>query len=401
MSPPSDRRAAWRAPLAVALAAALTALTAGCGDPPPGPAAPAPGPAAAPAPPGADPAPAPGAPAEAAPRYVTAAQCGQCHREIYEEWRASYHGQAMSDPLFLDLSKDVNKEECIRCHAPVALREVDFQTPIARTELREDAVSCLTCHQTEGGVAGPHGGLTGPCNPIHDPDQTNPVKMCFGCHNQHDTGNEWLAGPYAPDQPEPRKRPVETCLTCHMPEVERPLVPGGPVRKGRRHTWFGGHDIGQLRKAPLVEAEVTPLAGGGFRFQGFVTNVGAGHNIPTDARHRSFDLYLALWDADGRALLNPLDPNQQARAHLAKYRKNYRGTGLLDTQIPPLARVSGLGDRWKGYLDVPEARAGRGEVWLVYRLTPSDVLTAESLLDLPLELYRARLVARAAFTFGP
>ncbi len=332
--------------------------------------------------------------------FVSAEQCGRCHTEIYAEWKASYHGQAMVDPLFLELSADVNKEECIRCHAPVPIREVDFQTPIARTERREDAISCLSCHQTQGGMAGPFEGLRGACNPIYDPDQRDVVKICFGCHNQHDTGNEWLAGPWSPEAPEPRQKPATTCLDCHMPEVERPLVVGGPVRKGRRHTWPGGHDMTQLRKAATLEVEVTPRPDGGQRVQAFVTNVGAGHYIPTDARHRSFDVYLRLWDAEGRVILDPLDPNQQAQAQLAKYRKNYRGTGLLDTQIPPLARVSGLGELWKGWRDLPPGARGRGEAWLVYRLTPSDVLEPLSLEDGPLVLYRARLVARTAFEYG-
>jgi hypothetical protein len=385
--------------LAAGLAATwlLASLVVGCGkdDAPPAPGA-GPAPAGRPAPSPKDPA----EPSASHENFVTAEQCGRCHVEIYAEWKASYHGQAMVDPLFLDLTADVNKEECIRCHAPVALRDVDFQTPIARAEQREDAVSCLTCHRTDAGMAGPFDGLKGACRPVYDPDQQDVVKLCFGCHNQHDTGNEWLAGPWSPEAPEPRVKPARTCLDCHMPEVERPLVPGGPPRKGRRHTWPGGHDMAQLRKAATIEAEVTALSGGGHRFQAWVTNVGAGHYLPTDARHRSLDVYLALWDAQGNVLLDPLDANQQGRALLAKYRKNYRGTGLVDTQIPPLARVSGLGDRYKGFLDVPEARAGRGELWLVYRLTQSDTLTAASLEDGPLVLYRARLVARAAFTFG-
>jgi hypothetical protein len=375
------------------LAALLLApgVLATCGEPSPPPEPPVP--AAKPAPDGAAPA--------ADERFVTAEQCGRCHTEIYAEWKASYHGRAMDDPLFLDLSADVNKEECIRCHAPVTLREVDFQTPIARTERRDDAISCLSCHATEAGMAGPFEGLTGACRPVYDPDQTNVVKICGGCHNQHDTVNEWLAGPYSPEAPVPRQRQATTCLDCHMPVVERPLVPGGPVRKGRRHTWPGGHDLAQLRKAATLEVEVVPLPGGGHSFRPWVTNVGAGHNMPTDARHRSFDVYVKVWDEDGRVLLDPLDPNQEASAQTAKYRKNYRGTGLVDTQVPPLARVGALSDKWRGRVDLPEARKGRGEAWLVYRLTPSDVLEPESLDDsLPLKLYRARVVVRTPFTFG-
>lgn len=339
------------------------------------------------------------------PAFRTSAECGQCHKAIYAEWKESYHGRAMSDPLFRELSAEVNKEECIRCHAPVNLRDSGFETPVARSDLRDEAISCLSCHQNGAHVSGPNGGMEdAPCRPIQDPDQLDVVKMCFVCHNQHDTGNEWMRGPYSPEAEEPREREVQTCIDCHMPEVERPLVEGGPVRRVRAHTWFGGHSMRMLKRASAIDVEVEALPAGGHRFRVFVTNKGAGHAIPTDARHRSFDTYLLLRDAQGKVILDPTDPQQQDRAHLAKFRKFYRGSGKKDTQIPPLARVSTLGEGL-GYLDVPEATSGRGEAWLVYRLTPRDVLNKASLktgnMDDIDRLWRARVVHRVEFTFGP
>ena len=369
----------------------------GCGGDEPvpasGPATPAPG-TPAPATPGSP------VPAAEGPVFVSAAQCGACHKEIYEEWKASWHGQAMTDPHFLRLSDGLKQEECIRCHAPVPLREMDnWETPIARSDRREDAVSCLSCHQSGGNVAGPHG-LSGPCRPVKDPAQQDVTKVCFACHNQHKTGEEWLAGPYAPDASGPRQVEARTCLDCHMPTVERPLVPGGPVRTGRRHTWPGGHTTEHVERAAKVEVETSPVEGG-TRVRVYVTNVGAGHNIPTDARHRSFDVYVKVVGADGKVVLDPVDPDpaRQAKAQVAKYRLNYRNSNKEDTQIPPLARVSGLGG-WPGYVDVPIS-AGTGEAWLVYRMTPEDVLSAESLTDhAPFQMYVARRVARVPFTFG-
>jgi hypothetical protein len=340
---------------------------------------------------------APGAPAR--PAFESAAECGKCHEEIYAEWKASYHGMAMSDPLFLKLSEDLRQEECVRCHAPVPLREADFETPLARTDRREDAISCLSCHQSGGNVAGPFEGLTGACRPIHDPAQQDVMKICFGCHNQHKTGEEWLAGPYSPEITGTRQVPAKTCLDCHMPPVERPLVKGGVVRKGRRHTWPGGHSMDQLRMAAHLEVE-PKVTDEGVDVVTWVTNKGAGHNIPTDARHRSFDVYVKLWDEAGQLVLDPLDPLQSQSSHVAKYRLNYRNSGLPDTQIAPLARVSGLG-RHPGHVLVKGVKKGRGEAWLVYRLTPEDALVPESVTDPVFHPYRARVVLTVPFTFGP
>ena len=341
------------------------------------------------------------------PAFQSAAECGTCHQEIYAEWKASWHGQAMTDTLFLRLTDGLKQEECIRCHAPVPLRETEnWETPIARTDRREDAVSCLTCHQAGGRVTGPFEGLTGACRPVQDPDQRDPTKMCFACHNQHKTGEEWLAGPYAPDAPAPRRTEAKTCLDCHMPWVDRPLVEGGPVRRGRRHVWVGGHDLEQLKRAVAMDVETEPTEGG-TRVKTFVTNRGAGHNIPTDARHRSFDVYVKVWDAEGRVVLDPLDtdPAKQARTQTAKYRLNYRNSGIPDTQIPPLERVSASPPNVdhptsKGYVDVPGVASGRGEAWLVYRLTPEDALMPESLTDTSFKPYQARRVLSVPFTFG-
>jgi hypothetical protein len=227
--------------------------------------------------------------------------------------------------------------------------------------------------------------------------------MCFGCHNQHKTGDEWEAGPYSPSAPTPREVEAKTCLDCHMPTVERPLVAGGAVRSGRRHTWPGGHVTAQLKQAPLLEAQTEPIdpsdPKAGVRVRTWVTNKGAGHNIPSDARHRSFDVYVKVWDAAGNVVLDPLDPGQQAQSQTAKYRLNYRNSNVPDTQVPPRQRVSAMGT-WKGAIDVKGVESGRGEAWLVYRMTPEDALVPESLTDESFAPYRARRVATASFTFG-
>ncbi len=295
--------------------------------------------------------------------FRTAAQCGACHTEIYAEWKESMHGQAMSDRLFLELAPE-NKEECIRCHAPVPLRDVDFDTPIARLDRREDAVSCLTCHQAGENMAGPHEGLTGACRPIHDPrpDQRREdvLRLPQPARHRHRVAERPVRSQRAPSR---ASKPETNCLDCHMPEVERPLVAGGPRATGRRHTWPGGHTLRADPEGREARSRRSrPLEGGGFRFRVWVTNVGAGHNIPTDARHRSFDTYVKLWDAEGK--VDPRSPRLRPAGPGARPRRTGSSIGtrdVRDTQIAPLARVSGI-EAEKGYVDVPErhVRTRRG-----------------------------------------
>ena len=102
-----------------------------------------------------------------------------------------------------------------------------------------------------------------------------------------------------------------------------------------------------------------------------------------------------------RVVLDPLDPDpaNQSRAMTARYRLQYRNSNLADTQVAPLARVSGLGAS-KGYVDVPVAR-GRGEAWLVYRLTPEDALKPESLTLRAWKMAVARRVTKVEIVRDP
>ena len=61
--------------------------------------------------------------------YPTAAQCGECHKQIYEEWSSSQHAYASISPMFhkfeqsfQDLTQGTVGTFCVRCHQQSALR---------------------------------------------------------------------------------------------------------------------------------------------------------------------------------------------------------------------------------------------------------------------------------------
>jgi hypothetical protein len=148
---------------------------------------------------------------------------------------------------------------------------------------------------------------------------------------------------------------TKSCNDCHMATVDRPLAKGGPVRKDvRTHVFEGGHHLSMLKQAATLFAEVS-----GRTLTVRVTNSGTGHKMPSDERHRSFNLYVTVRDGTGNLLV---EDNE-----LAEYRLYYRDMNFESTQIEP------HGVREHTYT-LPAERNGTVEVKLVYCLNPNQKL---------------------------
>ena len=80
--------------------------------------------------------------------YPTAAQCGECHKQIYEEWSSSQHAYASISPMFhafeqkfQELTKGTVGTFCVRCHQQVGTqlgenRETPLWAHAARSRAR-------------------------------------------------------------------------------------------------------------------------------------------------------------------------------------------------------------------------------------------------------------------------
>ena len=255
---------------------------------------------------------------------IRAEACGECHPAIYEEWKSSIHAQAYVDPFFQAYwRKDEHIWVCLNCHAPLenqqpllikGLKHGDPEQPITEPnphfdpEFQREGVSCAGCHVRDGVILGPHDDAVAPHPTRYDP-RFRSTSICYTCHQVesgplqfYDGGPcatffEFEDGPYA-------KRGY-ICQTCHMPEVERQMAVGGPVRKGRRHLWRGGHDPEMIKRA--LQSELIPpaqaaRAGEKVTFQLRLTNGGAGHAIPTGDPDRYFSVELELRDRAGRVV---------------------------------------------------------------------------------------------------
>ena len=90
--------------------------------------------------------------------YPTAAQCGQCHQQIYEEWSSSQHAYASISPMFhafeqkfQELTKGTVGTFCVRCHQQVGTQlGENRETPLwARSQISREGVTCITCHRVK------------------------------------------------------------------------------------------------------------------------------------------------------------------------------------------------------------------------------------------------------------
>lgn len=90
--------------------------------------------------------------------YPTAAKCGECHKEIYEEWSSSQHAYASISPMFhkfeqkfQDLTQGTVGTFCVRCHQQVGtqLGEGREKALWARSQISREGVTCITCHRVK------------------------------------------------------------------------------------------------------------------------------------------------------------------------------------------------------------------------------------------------------------
>ena len=70
------------------------------------------------------------------------------------------------------------------------------------------------------------------------------------------------------------------CQNCHMPEIERPVATGGPIRWGRQHLWRGGHDPEMVKRAVGIKVVAEPAEPKpGDKVQVTLTLINAGQGI--------------------------------------------------------------------------------------------------------------------------
>jgi nitrate/TMAO reductase-like tetraheme cytochrome c subunit len=226
--------------------------------------------------------------------YPTAAQCGECHKQIYEEWRSSNHAYASISPMFhafeqkfQELTKGTVGTFCVRCHQQVGTQLGESrETPLwAMSQISREGVSCITCHRVAeqyGKVNGERrvepGKIFDPVygsgeksvlkeilanketysvktseggrgNSIHNGMMTNPQlttsEFCVSCHQVAVNLGIKLEIVWDQYRDSPARQAGVTCQDCHMGKVPgKPdgyatgpsaVIGGKEINPGRKH----------------------------------------------------------------------------------------------------------------------------------------------------------------------
>jgi hypothetical protein len=226
--------------------------------------------------------------------YPTAAQCGECHKQIYDEWSSSNHAYASISPMFhafeqkfTELTQGTVGTFCVRCHQQVGTQLGEGrETPLwQRAQISREGVTCITCHRVPeqyGKVNGERHVIPGKIfdpvygsgensvikeiianketysvktsedgrgNEIHNGLMTNPQitksEFCVSCHQVAVNLGIKLEIVWDQYRDSPARKAGVTCQNCHMGKVPgknegyatapSAIVGGKEINPGRRH----------------------------------------------------------------------------------------------------------------------------------------------------------------------
>ncbi|SFV38764.1 multiheme c-type cytochrome [Hyphomicrobium facile] len=226
--------------------------------------------------------------------YPTAAQCGACHKQIYEEWSSSQHAYASISPMFhkfeqkfQSLTQGTVGTFCVRCHQQVGTQIGEArEAPLwERSQISREGVTCITCHRVKeqyGKVNGERRiepgkiyepvygsgeksvikdvlankdtysvktGADGRGNDIHEGmitnDQITKSEFCVSCHQVAVNLGIKLEIVWDQYRDSPARKAGVSCQDCHMGKTPgKPdgyatapsaIVGGKEVNPGRKH----------------------------------------------------------------------------------------------------------------------------------------------------------------------
>ncbi len=248
--------------------------------------------------------------------FETPASCGQCHREIYAEWKKSMMAQAYThhwDEIEYfklavphaerDPSLREAVEGCNGCHTPMAYVVGDRSpAPPSRGTRANESVSCEVCHTISGFKGespfnfnyvmnpgklkfGPRKGVKSPYHETSYSEFIQSPEFCAICHNEKNPYGLWVKSTYTEWKEGPYSKEGVRCQDCHMWRAEGVVsITEKGVPDLRHHTFPGGHVMAKIRGAIELriytdEQEYEP--GEQVHITLLLYNAKAGHKLPT------------------------------------------------------------------------------------------------------------------------
>jgi hypothetical protein len=259
----------------------------------------------------------------ATPDPTSSEECGTCHRDIWEMWRASAHSRSLESQTFRDACQetadrygDEVANVCLGCHAPMLGVTGDTKM---RLKVTWEGVNCDVCH---GLVSVDLSGRTptqvleigsvkhGPIKDAHSTGHDVAYSelhtqslVCAGCHEYVNpegvsilaTFSEWKASSYA--------KKGETCQNCHMGRTAANIVDPRVARVSHAtvniHEVPGGHSLTQLNLAVGIDVDQDRQADR-LILDLTLENKGAGHAVPTGMPGRRMILELKVQSSSGQ-----------------------------------------------------------------------------------------------------
>ena len=275
--------------------------------------------------------------------------CGGCHIEIYAQWKGSMMANAWTDPIYRAVLNAVSKATggkvdkfCMGCHTPVGVVTGEAKpSGEGMSEIAGRGVQCDVCHNISDTMGIGNGAYVltpklygrplkfGPfkdaISPYHD-TAFSPLhvksEFCGQCHNVthpfnllpiERTYDEWRDSPYAGMNVQ--------CQDCHMKPAPGRATPFSREREQiHAHYIVGGNMLvpkmlGSEKHSKLAEemlqsaakleifAPSSLVAGAINKVRVRVTNVGAGHKLPTGfPEGREMWIDFRVMDGAGRTL---------------------------------------------------------------------------------------------------
>jgi ssDNA-binding Zn-finger/Zn-ribbon topoisomerase 1 len=327
--------------------------------------------------------------------FKSAEFCGECHPEIYQQWQTSLHAKSTTqkDPLFrgmydLAIAETDGKltDKCMVCHSPLSTVFLDNSREMV---FNQDGVTCQFCHGAAEIVAyhsardmkidittvySDQPNLENTAHPAAHRDYFFRSEFCLPCHAEMkntaeievcSTGNEWR---------EYLKVTGKDCQDCHLLNQE------GKVS----HLFPGSHRFELPLNAVDMKLSFNPDSR---ELLISLTNVGAGHAIPTGTPLRMVFLKITAFDSSGTIIWQNWKNNPIMEDRTAVFMR-LLGDEQGNAPVPPWKASQTIYNQRllpgkqinKRYI-LPEGNVLEVDVKLIFRYAPEAVLQRLGITD--------------------